>query len=131
MTLPLMSDAGSGARAGHGGELMRMALMRVAVFAALMTGMFWFPTNQFLAVAPAVAQGQQSSPTDAPTGPTPAPTGTATPAESSPPPPTGPSNTGTAQTDDSTPLLMGAAIILIVLLLAFYLWRRRRAVRDL
>jgi hypothetical protein len=122
---------------------MRMALMKVAVFAALMGGMFWSPaagvpsqgfgaaTNQTLAASPAVAQGQQPSPTDAPTGPTPAPTGTATPAESSPPPPTGPGNIGTAQTNDITPLLIGAAIILVVLLVALYLWRRRGSVRDL
>jgi LPXTG-motif cell wall-anchored protein len=122
---------------------MRMTLVRAAVFAALMGSMLWIPavagasggfgaaTVQVLAASPGVTQGQQPSPTDAPTGPTPAPTGTATPAESSPPPPGGPSNTGTAQTNDSTALVIGAAIILIVLLVAFFLWKRRGSVRDL
>lgn len=120
-----------------------MTLVRAAVFAALLGSMFWIPAAalasdglgaaavQVLAASPGVTQGQQPTPTDAPTGPTPAPTGTATPAESSPPPPGGPSETGTAQTNDSTPLVIGAAIILIVLLVAFYLWRRRGAVKDL
>lgn len=120
---------------------MRMTWMRAAVFAALMGSMFFIPaaagaaegaaTVRVLAASPGVTQGQQPSPTDAPTGPTPAPTGTATPAESSPPPPGGPSDTGTAPANDSTPLVIGAAIILIVLLVAFYLWRRRGAVKDL
>jgi hypothetical protein len=122
---------------------MRMALMRATVFAALIGSMFWIPaeagasggfgaaTNQILVASPGVSQGQQPSPTDAPTGPTPAPTGTATPAESSPPSPAGPSNTGTAQNSDGTALVIGAAIILIVLLVVFYLWRRRRSLRDL
>lgn len=122
---------------------MRMTWMRAAVVAALIGSMFWIPgaagaaeglgtaTVQVLAASPGVTQGQQPSPTDAPTGPTPAPTGTATPAESSPPPPGGPSDTGTAQTNDSTPLVIGAAIILLVLLVAFFLWRRRGAVKDL
>ena len=122
---------------------MRMTMMRAAVCAALMGSMFWIPvgasasgglggaTVQVLAAQPEVTQGQQPSPTDAPTGVTPAPTGTATPTESSPPPPGGPSDTGTAQGNDITALVIGAAIILIVLLVVFYLWRRRGSVRDL
>ena len=122
---------------------MRMALMRAAVCAAVIGVIFWIPAAasasegfggaiaQVLAAQPRVAQGQQPSPTDAPTGLTPAPTGTATPAESAPPPPGGPSDTGTAQGNDSTPVVIGAAIILIVLLVALYLWRRRGSVRDL
>jgi hypothetical protein len=122
---------------------MRMTLMRAAVCAAFIGSMLWIPvgasasggfgagTVQVLAAQPGVTQGQQPSPTDAPTGVTPAPTGTATPTESSPPPPGGPSDTGTAQPNDSTPLVIGAAIILIVLLVAFYLRRRRGPARDL
>lgn len=122
---------------------MRMTLIRAAVFVALVGSMFCIPAAanasegfgaavvQVLAVSPGVAQGQQPSPTDAPTGPTPAPTGAATPAESSPPPPEGPSNTGTAEANDSTALVIAVAIILAILLVVFYLWRRRRSVRDL
>jgi hypothetical protein len=123
---------------------MRTTLLKAAVFVALVGSMFWIPVAasasadfgstaaQVLSAAPGVVvQGQQPSPTDAPTGPTPAPTGTATPPESSPPPPGGPSGSGTAQTNDSIPLVIAGAIILAVLLVAFYLWRRRGSVRDL
>lgn len=122
---------------------MRTTLLRVAVFVAFLGSMLWIPVAasasagfgstvaQVLSAAPGVVQGQQPSPTDAPTGPTPAPTGTATPPESSPPPPGAPSGSGTAQTNDSTPLVIAGAIILAVLLVAFYLWRRRGSVRDL
>jgi hypothetical protein len=122
---------------------MRMTLIRAAVLVAFVGSMFCIPAAALasggfgaavvpvLAASPGVAPGQQSSPTDAPTGPTPAPTGTATPAESSPPPPGGPSNTGTAQANDTTALVIAVALILAILLVVFYLWRRRRSVRDL
>ncbi|TLM70706.1 hypothetical protein [Pseudarthrobacter sp. NamB4] len=122
---------------------MRTTLTRAAVFIALIGSVLCVtagataPSAGFAAASVHVtsalvdAQGQQPSSTDAPTGPTPAPTGTATPAESSPPPPGGPSDAGTAQANDTTPLLIGVAIILVILFVAFYLWRRRGAVRDL